>query len=227
MGSLSPLTHPAASYVLLLSQLYHSWHYSTQHTLSLAMYTCDLHIYSTYIFCTCMFFSFFKEYTHRIAFIRLYLLLRTSHNLAFLSLEWFSCFWPWETAQILLKASVNISDLLAETSQPVFHLYRSSQTFFHMVYMCPSSFFAVIIEKNYSLKCYSAVLIKQKSSDFINKLNLKVVSAVYFFLYSFLLLYVINILSYSHVWHTWKSFSLEYFELPRGWNQRNHFWMQF
>lgn len=69
-------------------------------------------------------------------------------------------------------------------------------------FMCPSSFFAVIIEKNYSLKCYSAVLIKQKWSDFINKLNLKVISAVYFFLYNFLLLYVINILPYSHVWHT-------------------------
>lgn len=94
-------------------------------------------------------------------------------------------------------------------------------------FMCPSSFFAVIIEKNYSLKGYSAVLIKQKWSDFINKFNLKVISAVYFFLLNFLLLYVINILPYSHVWHTWKSCSLEYFELPRGWNQRNHFWMQF
>lgn len=186
------------------------------------IYIYILHIYSVHAF-----FSFFKEYANRIAFIRLYLLLRTSHNLAFLSLECFSCFWPWETAQILLKASVNISDLLAETSQPVFHLYRSSQTFSHALYMCPSSFFAVIIEKNYSLKCYSAVLIKQKWSDFINKLNLKVISAVYFFLYNFLLLYVINILPYSHVWHTWKSCSLEYFELPRGWNQRNHFWMQF
>lgn len=156
-----------------------------------------IYIY-TYVFCTCIFlFLFFKEYSDRIAFIRLYLLLRTSHNLAFLSLECFSCFWPWETAQILLKARVNISDLLAETSQLVFHLYRSSQTFFHVPF-----FILVIIEKNYSLKCYSAVLIKQKWSDFINKLNLKVISAVYFFLYNFLLLYVINILPYSHVWHT-------------------------
>lgn len=131
MGSLSPLTHPAASYVLLLSQLYHSWHYSTQHTLSLAMCTCDLHIYICILYMHFL-FLFFKEYSDRIAFIRLYLLLRTSHNLAFLSLECFSCFWPWETAQILLKARVNISDSVAETSQPVFYLYRSSQTFFHV-----------------------------------------------------------------------------------------------